>query len=647
MGNYNCKECLDRDNSVINEMLLNANSSDQENLRNTRSDRLKVLKSNNVENEIINLEENNQLSKNSSQLQKSKLKNKKNSSHKILRKEERDNNILLKNELNKIKQMNNSVNNLNQKKLTNNDNADDISELIESQRKQIIAQEKIIEEYKNKQSILEEQRKQLELTRKKIIDEQLSLLNEQKIKNKKTNQVFKNKNNSNKQNFPEIKTSPTDMNMINNSNSKQKIIVSKSTPKLKIKTAVKNINNEINDNINNININNMNFPNIKKFERTQVIRPNFLNLKKLIKENETSPEKMEENNETQIEENDNYERVEDNEEDEDNKLFRYSYPQSKRFKIETYEPTEPGNKIENEEGLNDINDLFENKDIFLEPRDSTKLSLRKAVIPKPNYSEKNKNKELFDKKKKKETGPRDSRQNTGININFRGTFENENLNNLNIVNSNKKSAKKKDINKVMNIKQIGPRDSRRKGEYEFNYNLTEPNNNEKNDIPFIISNEHIIGQNFNNRNNNNININNNDNEEINEVLIQQQEQFNDANNIFQTNNIYFSNEYNFNSNQESPKFNSKYNEDITKTDRNSETYGPYLNQYNDINTVIPTIPFIYNDNQEQEMSQTLNDIYRPNLNNIDAGLNNFGIVENNNMDNPLMYSVDKINTNFF
>ena len=351
MGNYNCKECLDRDNSVINEMLLNANSSDQENLRNTRSDRLKVLKSNNVENEIINLEENNQLSKNSSQLQKSKLKNKKNSSHKILRKEERDNNILLKNELNKIKQMNNSVNNLNQKKLTNNDNADDISELIESQRKQIIAQEKIIEEYKNKQSILEEQRKQLELTRKKIIDEQLSLLNEQKIKNKKTNQVFKNKNNSNKQNFPEIKTSPTDMNMINNSNSKQKIIVSKSTPKLKIKTAVKNINNEINDNINNININNMNFPNIKKFERTQVIKPNFLNLKKLIKENETSPEKMEENNETQIEENDNYERVEDNEEDEDNKLFRYSHPQSKRFKIETYEPTEPGNKIENEEGL--------------------------------------------------------------------------------------------------------------------------------------------------------------------------------------------------------------------------------------------------------------------------------------------------------
>ena len=645
MGNYNCKECLDRDNSVINEMLLNANSSDQENLRNTRSDRLKVLKSNNVENEIINLEENNQLSKNSSQLQKSKLKNKKNSSHKILRKEERDNNILLKNELNKIKQMNNSVNNLNQKKLTNNDNADDISELIESQRKQIMAQEKIIEEYKNKQSILEEQRKQLELTRKKIIDEQLSLLNEQKIKNKKTNQVFKNKNNSNKQNFPEIKASPTDMNMINNSNSKQKIIVSKSTPKLKIKTAVKNINNEINDNINNININNMNFPNIKKFERTQVIRPNFLNLKKLIKENETSPEKMEENNETQIEENDNYERVEDNEEDEDNKLFRYSHPQSKRFKIETYEPTEPGNKIENEEGLNDINDLFENKDIFLEPRDSTKLSLRKAVIPKPNYSEKNKNKELFDKKKKKETGPRDSGQNTGININFRGTFENENLNNLNIVNSNKKSAKKKDINKVMNIKQIGPRDSRRKGEYEFNYNLTEPNNNDKNDIPFIISNEHIIGQNFNNGNNNN--INNNDNEEINEVLIQQQEQFNDANNIFQTNNIYFSNEYNFNSNQESPKFNSKYNEDITKTNRNSETYGPYLNQYNDINAVIPTIPFIYNDNQEQEMSQTLNDIYRPNLNNIDAGLNNFGIVENNNMDNPLMYSVDKINTNFF
>ena len=68
---------------------------------------------------------------------------------------------------------------------------------------------------------------------------------------------------------------------------------------------------------------------------------------------------------------------------------------------------------------------------------------------------------------------------------------------------------------------------------------------------------------------------------------------------------------------------------------------------------MPTIPFIYNDNDpEKQFSQTLNDVYRPNLNNIDNGINNFGIIENNdinnnNIENPLMYSVDKINTNFY
>ena len=203
----------------------------------------------------------------------------------------------------------------------------------------------------------------------------------------------------------------------------------------------------------------------------------------------------------------------------------------------------------------------------------------------------------------------------------------------------------------MNFNQLGPRDSRRKEEIEFSYNLkkenNKKNNNNSNNTPFILSNEDIIRQNFNN------NINDNDNEEINEVLIQQQEQFNNEN-LFQNNNIYFSNDYNINNNQqESPKFNSKYNEDINTTDKNTENYGPYLTQFNDINTAMPTIPFIYNDNDpEKQFSQTLNNVYRPNLNNIDNGINNFGIIENNdinnnNIENPLMYSVDKINTNFY
>ena len=647
MGNYNCKECLDKDYSVMNEMLLNTSSynkeTNQENLRNTRSERIKVLKTNNSDKEIINLEENNQSSKVSSQSPITKTKKQKNFSHNILRKEEKDNNILLKNELNKIKEMNNVSKNLNQKKLTNNKNQDDFNKIIESQRKQIIAQEKIIAEYKNKQSLLEEQKKILEQTQKKIQEQQF-LLNEQYIENKKTYMVhppfpYEGENNFKYGGAPEIKTSQTDM---INSNSKQKIVVSKSTPKLKIKTGKKNFNQNYNNNINNIN---MNIPDIKKFERTQVIKPNFINFNKIMKEKENEhPEKWEENKENQIEENDNYERVDDNDLEEENKILRYSHPQSKRFKIETYEPIEPGNKNENDEVINNINNLFENKDIILEPRDSTKLSLRKAVIPKSNLPEKNINKERYSKKKKKESGPKDNNQaQTGININFRGTFENENI--------NKKSIKKNDIEHIMNFNQLGPRDSRRKEEIEFSYNLkkenNKKNNNNSNNTPFILSNEDIIRQNFNN------NINDNDNEEINEVLIQQQEQFNNEN-LFQNNNIYFSNEYNINNNQqESPKFNSKYNEDINTTDKNTENYGPYLTQFNDINTAMPTIPFIYNDNDpEKQFSQTLNDVYRPNLNNIDNGLNNLGIIENNdinnnNIENPLMYSVDKINTNFY
>lgn len=643
MGNYNCKECLDKDYSVMNEMLLNTSSynkeTNQENLRNTRSERIKVLKTNNSDKEIINLEENNQSSKVSSQSPITKTKKQKNFSHNILRKEEKDNNILLKNELNKIKEMNNVSKNLNQKKLTNNKNQDDFNKIIESQRKQIIAQEKIIAEYKNKQSLLEEQKKILEQTQKKIQEQQF-LLNEQYIENKKTYMVhppfpYEGENNFKYGGAPEIKTSQTDM---INSNSKQKIVVSKSTPKLKIKTGKKNFNQNYNNNINNIN---MNIPDIKKFERTQVIKPNFINFNKIMKEKENEhPEKWEENNENQIEENDNYERVDDNDLEEENKILRYSHPQSKRFKIETYEPIEPGNKNENDEVINNINNLFENKDIILEPRDSTKLSLRKAVIPKSNLPEKNINKERYSKKKKKESGPKDNNQaQTGININFRGTFENENI--------NKKSIKKNDIEHIMNFNQLGPRDSRRKEEIEFSYNLKKENNKNNNNIPFILSNEDIIRQNLNN------NFNENDNEEINEVLIQQQEQFNNEN-LFQNNNIYFSNEYNINNNQqESPKFNSKYNEDINTTDKNTENYGPYLTQFNDINTAMPTIPFIYNDNDpEKQFSQTLNDVYRPNLNNIDNGLNNLGIIENNdinnnNIENPLMYSVDKINTNFY
>ena len=308
----------------------------------------------------------------------------------------------------------------------------------------------------------------------------------------------------------------------------------------------------------------------------------------------------------------------------------------------------------NIKNVNDIFDLFSNTNTTISNA-NINSNITNNNNPKSNmfnnyYTNQNSNNKFYDL----------NNGNEMKNLNNDNDFNNYNNNNENEMRpmNNQNNNFNRNNNYSNNFNTNNPK-NKMINLFEDNQNMNQQNNNFPNQnfnnpnefdkygpAPEVNSNELVnyIG-NFNNGNNNN--INNNDNEEINEVLIQQQEQFNDANNIFQTNNIYFSNEYNFNSNQESPKFNSKYNEDITKTDRNSETYGPYLNQYNDINAVIPTIPFIYNDNQEQEMSQTLNDIYRPNLNNIDAGLNNFGIVENNNMDNPLMYSVDKINTNFF
>ena len=536
MGSYNCKDCLEKDINVMNELLINTNSinneSDQENIRNTRSSRLKVLKSNKPENEIINIE------KISTGIETNNIipvKNMK-KNQKILRKEERDNNILLKTELNKINDINIDMNNLNQKNQLNN--SEEIKRIIELQRKQIIAQEKIIEEYKNKQ------KKQLEQTQQNL------LTKSQNIEKKKTYMIIHNNQLNNKNIFPKIKQSQTAMR-----NNIQKLSISKSSPKLNIKKDLQKndlLYNDINPNM---------IPSqFAQFEKTLILKPNFIN--------------FEEN----IEENDNYERVDEYSEEIEYLMNSNQNNQSKKFKIETYEPIEPGNKNENNELMNNYNEIFDNDKLFLEPRDSIDNNLRKAV----KYKSNNNNNEKYKKNNKIDLGLKDSGQN-GVNINFRGTFENK---------------------EIFNIKQIGPRDSRRKEKFGFN------NDNDNNDIPYIISNDNIIKQ-----------IDNN-----NEVLKQQQD-------IFDNNNIYFSSEYNINNEQESPKFNSRFKEDINssmqneenleiKTDMNNATYGPYLNQVDDINVAMSAEPVIFHkDNQIQD-------------------LNNF------EMDNPLLYSDDKININY-
>ena len=576
MGNLNCKECFGRDSSFKNEMLLakisNNNQFDQNISRNRRDDQLKVLKLKEIENHI-----NNERNINGIPPKLFESKKQKKVSYNTLRKEERDNNNLLKTELNKIREIN-----------VDKSNSDDLSKIIESQKEKIIAQEKLIEEYKYKQNLLEKWQEQLEQTQTKIREQQ-SLLNLQGIENNKTYMIpYITQNDEDIENNEIIKTSPTDM-----TGYKKKLMPSKSTPKLQI--GVRNIKNDYN------------FLNLDKFERTLETKSNFNN------------ERIYQNDEGQIEENDNYERVDDFDEEDDDKINQQR--QSQRFKIETYEPIEVGNKNENDEI---INDYKKNENLFLEPRDSTKLNQKKGSIPKSNYNKKN-TKKIYDKMNKRDKGPRDS-GNSGIKINFRGTFENKNMNNIN----------------------IGPRDSKRKNDNEFNYNM------DNIEIPYIIDNNDVIGKNKIK--------NNNDDDEVKEVLIEQQEQFNNEQknmNIFKNNNnIYIPNDYFFNQQQESPKFNSRYNESMNssmqneeniemKTEigkyRNAETYGPYLNEADDINVVISADHINYNrDNQGQEQinKELDNEYYINNINDVE-------VIDNNNTGNPLIYDDNKINMNFF
>lgn len=576
MGNLNCKECFGRDSSFKNEMLLakisNNNQFDQNISRNRRDDQLKVLKLKEIENHI-----NNERNINGIPPKLFESKKQKKVSYNTLRKEERDNNNLLKTELNKIREIN-----------VDKSNSDDLSKIIESQKEKIIAQEKIIEEYKYKQNLLEKWQEQLEQTQTKIREQQ-SLLNLQGIENNKTYMIpYITQNDEDIENNEIIKTSPTDM-----TGYKKKLLPSKSTPKLQI--GIRNIKNDYN------------FLNLDKFERTLETKSNFNN------------ERIYQNDEGQIEENDNYERVDDFDEEDDDKINQQR--QSQRFKIETYEPIEVGNKNENDEI---IKDYKKNENLFLEPRDSTKLNQKKGSIPKSNYNKKN-TKKIYDKMNKRDKGPRDS-GNSGIKINFRGTFENKNMNNIN----------------------IGPRDSKRKNDNELNYNM------DNIEIPYIIDNNDVIGKNKIK--------NNNDDDEVKEVLIEQQEQFNNEQknmNIFKNNNnIYIPNDYFFNQQQESPKFNSRYNESMNssmqneeniemKTEigkyRNAETYGPYLNEADDINVVISADHINYNgDNQGQEQinKELDNEYYINNINDVE-------IIDNNNTDNPLIYDDNKINMNFF
>lgn len=646
MGNYNCRECFEKDMNNINEMVMNSklfqSEQIQDNNRGSRAERLKVLKSNHEDFDINNLETN--IINRQSPLQSPKTSNK--VTHNILKKEDINNNNIPKKEK-RIKTKKNNI-------IINNHNSDDINNLIELQRKQILEQEKIIEELKNKQSLFDEQQKQLEQAQKKIREQQ-SQLELKEIENNKTQRSSLRKTENKyaiKDNINVIKTSQTQT-----ETSKQKLKSSKSSPNNQLKIAKKEKGKIIQEQ--------------NKFENIQIMKPHFINkeeINKNINESDRNEIEVEEN---QIEENDNYERIGeyDEEEDEGNNLPQ---PKSQKFKIETYEPVETSNKNENND--NNIIDkrtiedekILEKKDKDLKPRDSQNIGLKKDVIPRPNY--KDKNKDIYERIKKREIGPRDSGKNNNININFRGTFENDNKTEL---EKEKFSSKKK-----------CPRDSKRKGEFNNsinNYTLKDITNSEEKNLSHdIIINEQQEA-NLNPLNLNDQELINNQpytpqlkiNDDINGGFLQQ-EQYNNSlkgdinsNNIF-TNNVYFSPDFNFSYPKDSPKFNSilgsqnneVYNEDNNislKNDiyqieeienyRNSGTIGNYLNEIDDINISFTNNPFIFQKENEKQMNQTqeLNTILNLDLNNNIDGFNQV----NNRVSNPLMFSNDRINKDYF
>lgn len=733
MGNYNCRECLDKDATSINELLINNrenpnNKNNQEMGRNSRTERLKSIQL-----KKIKVDNNNSVETNNSADQKSlinKMKNENNNQNKYndLMKEERDNNILLKKELNKINSLNianspenktnqkdekeskvyNQNNDLNKKNNNMNNNAienlkkrsnsemnsNDQQKIIELQKEQILAQQKIIEQYKKQQLLFEQQQLQLHQAKSKIKEQQnqlqsqnhespnIRILSPSEIGNKKnvlkSNQSFTKKGTQNK----------------NKSKLQQmKISYSKSTPKpfavnqklLKLKTSG-NVNQQIKDKFNS-----QDFPEVptqkKKSSNTQMKKQEVEEQKEYPRSNQERKmtqgfeEPIEEN---QIEQIENYERIEDEDEDVDEDVILAH--QSQKFKIETYEPIEQVAKNDNTDiyDNNANNNIFNNENIYdnvntkLEPKDSLRFNNQKPYVQKQINKNSDKEKYLRQQKKRKEFGPIDNEKNNSIDFNFRGTFE-------------EKRQRNEKIFEKMKIKESGPRDSQKRkkeskneDENEEQYNTNKPKNKQNiylqdyplntNELKYIrnksIKNQEDISNGVINKEN--YFMDNLEKTEISPINNYYQEQFNQ--NIYQ-NNIFITPELSPEKQGDSPKFNELIdsqeflngnNDNINKGNinnnnsssqkneyelneieneiqlhRNAVSLGPYLNEVENLNLYLSTGPVIsHNDIQKKK---SYNNVFQQDQ------LNQKQLFDMNTSDrvNPLVYSVDNGNINYF
>ena len=712
MGHYNCRECIERDRSSINELLINnnyfPNNSNQKKVnKEVILDLEKNFNKENKENKdnIDNCKTNDSVRQKLLYKKNNNTNEKGQNQYNNMQKEERENNILLKNELNKIKNLNNieeisSVKNNeeikeNELNEENNENIDvkkeqqieeDITkkqqELIEEQKETILNQQKIIEQYE--QQNYEQQQLKLQEAQLKLKEQQLQLkLKELEFQGLDTDSKKQEKNLKKSSSNIKLKSPQQKLNISSNKSSPRKKIIK-------------------------INFNQPEPPQLKENNLAQ-IKFKDEDKQRIDGQQEELGINKEEENEKDNKVYDNHE--EENQEDENQVFEGYvkvddldeiedrdpNYCHSLKFKIETYEPIEQDQKNENSEN-DDIGENTEkenslkNKEINskreenLEPLDNPNTEERIRVISK---SKSNNNKDFYEIIKKREEGPKDS-SNKIANFQFRGTFRKEREKNREFlqkikkrksgpkdskkkVKKNNKNYNKCNLNEFQyHKKKYYPRDKKREeplnsdcgNNAEIGY-IKQYNNIITNPIASAINNEVLNNDNYDteiNLNNYNVNnniISNNNNKNY------QTKYFVNNNNIPSVefpqrflypndNNVFVRQDMDVEPQGESPKFNKivetqnmgNFNEanengEIQQQYRESDKYGPYVDQMDGFNFTMSSDPIIYHNN-EFDKYPSFND----NEQNQNKSNNSFYDIQRQDKDNQLIYSDDMGNMNY-
>ncbi len=754
MGNYNCKECIQKDINNVNELQINnkyfSNAPDHNNI---------VHK----DEEVFNLEENN-YNKNTDNivdnfnnknisLRQKFLQNKNNSINEKtqnhfnnMQKEERENNILLKNELNKINNMNNieainsvksneeikeveSIEENNENKDVKKEllNAEEIAKnqqkLIEQQKQQILDQQKILE-----QQNLKIQENQLKIKEQELQNKDLELqfLDTISQKQEKHSNHIQLKSPLQQINISSSKSSPKQRTNKINLNPPQSLQY-KDNKKDQIKDENEEDKQIIDDQQEIIKFNkeeiskeeeeNQEEEGDNQEEENQEIDNQEGDIQE--EENQEGDNKdgqEEENQEEENQEGDNQDgqeeenQEEENQEDENQVFDGYvkvddldeiedkdaNYYHSQKFKIETYEPIEQGQKNENSENF-DIDDNIENENSLkfkeniykiekkLEPKDNINSGKKKKVILKSRSSN---NKDFYELVKKREDGPKDS-GNKIINFHFRGTFNKEKEKNREFLQkiikreSGPKDSKKKvkKNNKLYKECKLKANPYNKKKNYPRDKDEEEPidadtityapidhskqyGNNIFNPITNAISNAVLNNDNydteinFNNYKNINNNINSDNiqnyqtnyqyaNNNIVPSLQFPQELFNQNNN---NNNIFVSQDIDMEQQMESPRFNEMIeaqnmeiftdgnvngNNEIKQQYGKSDIYGHYNNQMGDFNFAMSADPILLHNNEFNKYPS-----FKDNEQNQNKTNNSYEYVTGHDKDNHLIYSDD-------